>query len=145
MPRRRKHAQYSASGCKMCGDGNVGRGIAQHVKGAHDVDYDAYQACWRDGKFGVGVGSIVLFINPTLLALYTFGCHAWRHLIGGRLNCFSCADGAAHFSHGAWNKVSWLNARHMRFAWISLFWVGFTDLYVRLLSMGYIADYSTWG
>jgi hypothetical protein len=50
MPRRRKHAQYSASGCKICGDGNVGRGIAQHVKGAHGVDYNAYQACYGSGK-----------------------------------------------------------------------------------------------
>jgi hypothetical protein len=30
---------------------------------------------------------------------------------------------------------------HMMWAWISLFWVGFTDLYIRLVSMGIITDY----
>jgi hypothetical protein len=29
----------------------------------------------------------------------------------------------------------------MLFAWISLFWVGFSDFYVRMLSMGIFADW----
>jgi hypothetical protein len=33
-----------------------------------------------------------------------------------------------------------LNERHMLYAWISLFGVGLSDLYVRLLSMGIIHD-----
>ncbi|MEM7244004.1 MAG: succinate dehydrogenase [Acidobacteriota bacterium] len=105
--------------------------------------YDAFIAFFRDGKFGVGVGSIVLLVNATLLACYTFGCHSWRHLIGGKLDCFTC-DARARVQHGAWKKVSWLNARHMQFAWMSLFWVGFSDLYVRLVSMGIWTDYNTW-
>ena len=32
----------------------------------------------------------------------------------------------------------------MMFAWMSLFWVGFTDVYVRLVSMGVITDLNTW-
>ena len=44
----------------------------------------------------------------------------------------------------AWKKSTWLNERHMRFAWMSLFWVGFTDVYVRLVSMGVITDFNTW-
>jgi hypothetical protein len=48
-------------------------------------------------------------------------------------------------SYGTWKRVSWLNARHMRFAWLSLFWVAFTDLYVRLVAMGAITDFNTWG
>jgi hypothetical protein len=28
---------------------------------------------------------------------------------------------------------------------ISLFWVAFTDLYIRLVSMGLIKDLNTWG
>ena len=27
---------------------------------------------------------------------------------------------------------------------MSLFWVGFTDVYVRLVSMGVITDFNTW-
>ena len=39
-----------------------------------------------------------------------------------------------------WEVVSRLNGRHMEFAWVSLIWVGLTDLYVRLLAMGVIQD-----
>ena len=106
--------------------------------------YDAYQAFFRDGRPGVGVGSIVLLINPTLLAAYTLGCHSFRHLIGGRLDCFSC-DAASSARHGLWRQVSWLNGRHMEWAWASLLWVAFTDVYVRLVSMGIVRDISTWG
>lgn len=108
------------------------------------LSYDAGLAFFRDGKFGVGVGSIVLLINPILLATYTFGCHSFRHLVGGRRDCFSC-DAASQTSYGIWGKVSWLNERHMLFAWMSLIWVGFSDFYVRMVSMGYIHDLSTWG
>jgi hypothetical protein len=108
------------------------------------LSYDAYLAFWRDGRFGIGVGTVVLILNAVLLATYTFGCHSFRHLIGGQLNCFTC-DNAARTRHGAWQRVSWLNARHMLFAWLSLVWVGFADFYVRMVSMGYLHDLSTWG
>src|SRR6266446_8548423 len=104
---------------------------------------DAFKAFFRDGRIGVGVGSIILLINPTLLAAYTFGCHSWRHLVGGRLDCFSC-DASSGLRHAVWRPVSWLNAHHMGFAWVSLFWVGFSDVYVRLVSMGLIRDLNTW-
>ena len=105
--------------------------------------YDAFAALFKDGRFGIGVGTVVLFVNATLLGAYTFGCHSWRHLIGGRLDCFSC-DAFSEKRHGAWKKVTWLNQRHQLFAWLSLFWVGFADFYVRMVSMGYIHDFNTW-
>jgi hypothetical protein len=37
--------------------------------------------------------------------------------------------------------VTVLNRRHMLYAWLSLFWVGFSDLYVRLCSMGVWTDW----
>jgi hypothetical protein len=40
----------------------------------------------------------------------------------------------------AYRCASCLNRRHMVFAWASLVWVGFTDLYVRMLSMGVWTD-----
>ena len=106
--------------------------------------YDAFMAFFREGKFGVGVGSLVLLLNATLLGCYTFGCHSFRHLIGGKLDCFSC-DATKQVRHGAWKKVSFLNSHHMLFAWLSLFWVGFADFYVRMVSMGIFHDFSTWG
>jgi hypothetical protein len=39
-----------------------------------------------------------------------------------------------------WHVVSRLNERHALFAWLSLFSVGLTDLYIRLVSMGVIRD-----
>jgi hypothetical protein len=106
--------------------------------------YDAFKAFVRDGQLGVGVGSLVLLVNATLLASYTFGCHSWRHLIGGKMDCFSC-DAAARTRHGAWKKSTWFNERHQLFAWLSLGWVMFADVYVRLVSMGVITDWNTWG
>ena len=41
----------------------------------------------------------------------------------------------------AYDCVSCLNARHMRFAWFSLVWVGFSDLYVRMCAMGVWTDW----
>ena len=40
-----------------------------------------------------------------------------------------------------WNFSSWFNGRHMLFAWMSLFWVGFSDFYVRMCSMGIWHDF----
>lgn len=106
--------------------------------------YDAGIAFFHEGHFGVGVGSVVLLLNATFLACYTFGCHSFRHLVGGKLNCFStCTVG--QLRHKAWEGSSCLNRRHMLWAWVSLFWVGFSDLYVRLCSMGVIHDLNTWG
>jgi len=104
------------------------------------LSYDAVLGFFRGGSFGVGVGSIVLLINPILLGSYTFGCHSFRHLIAGRMDCMSCNDGR----YGAWKKVSWLNSHHQLFAWCSLLWVGFTDIYIRMVSMGVWTDFSTW-
>jgi hypothetical protein len=103
----------------------------------------AFKSFVRDGQFGVGVGSIVLLANATLLAGYTFGCHAFRHLVGGRLDCFSC-DAMSERRHGLWGRVTWLNGHHMLWAWVSMIAVGLADLYVRLLSMGVIRDLNTW-
>ena len=71
--------------------------------------YDAVLAFSKDGELGIGVGSVVLLINPILLGAYTFGCHSWRHLVGGRLDCFSC-DKASTVRHGIWKRVTWLTS-----------------------------------
>jgi hypothetical protein len=111
------------------------------------LGYDAATAFFRevDGelRFGVGVGSIVLTVNVLLIAAYTLGCHSLRHLVGGRLNRFS-RGGRPTLAFRLWSGVSRLNTRHMRWAWLSLGWVAFTDLYVRLVSMGVWTDLSTW-
>jgi len=103
---------------------------------------DAVAAFVRDGQIGIGVGTVVLTINVLLLGGYTLGCHSFRHLVGGRIDCLSCGKSTARMRW--WRFSSLLNARHGLFAWLSLFWVAFTDLYVRLVSMGAIRDFNTW-
>ena len=49
------------------------------------LSYDAILSFFRNGQLGIGVGSIILLINPILLAGYIFGCHAFRHLSEGKL------------------------------------------------------------
>jgi hypothetical protein len=94
--------------------------------------------------FGAGVGSLVLTANVFLLASYTFGCHSLRHLIAGRFDCMTCPKGKPTTRHWFWKRVTFFNERHQLCAWLSLFWVMFTDLYVRLVSSGVWTDYNTW-
>ncbi len=105
---------------------------------------DAVESFCRDGHLGIGVGSVILTVNVVLIAAYTFGCHSFRHLIGGRKDCMSDC-GKSTLALGSFKKASWFNARHMRFAWLSLIWVMVTDVYIRLVSMGVIHDLNTWG
>ena len=106
---------------------------------AHDV----WKALWfvdpasGETTFGVGVGTLVLTVNVVLLGGYTLSCHSLRHLVGGYLNSFA----GRPVRKSCYDCVSCLNKRHMLFAWLSLFWVGFSDLYVRLCSMGIWTDW----
>ena len=108
------------------------------------LTYDGLMAFFRNGEVGVGVGSIILMINPILLAGYTFGCHALRHTVGGNMNCFSCPNGKQSIRYRLWKGISWLNGRHMMWAWVSMIWVALADIYVRMVAMGKWIDYSTW-
>jgi hypothetical protein len=99
--------------------------------------HDAWKALWFDGHFGIGVGTLVLAANVVLLSCYTFGCHSMRHLIGGVRDRLT----GAPVRKRAYDCVSCLNRRHMLFAWCSLFSVGFSDLYIRMCSMGIWSDW----
>ena len=101
--------------------------------------HDAARGFFWNGQFGIAVGSLVLLIDAALLTTYTFSCHSCRHFVGGNLDCYSCAKfGGARLS--LWKRVTSLNEHHMLIAWVSLFWVAFTDLYVMLVAMGAIRD-----
>jgi len=108
--------------------------------------FDVWKALWFPSpttglpQFGIGVGTLVLATNVVLLSGYLFGCHSMRHIAGG------CADELSRAPLGltAYNCVSCLNRRHMLWAWTSLAAVGFSDLYVRLCSMGIWTDVRIW-
>lgn len=101
--------------------------------------YDAVVAFFFPQGFGIGVGSLIMLANIILLTAYTFSCHSFRHLIGGKLDCFSCVN-FGRPRHSAWRGVSFLNEYHMFWAWVSMISVGLTDLYIRLVSSGLIRD-----
>jgi hypothetical protein len=104
--------------------------------------YDAFAAFWfvdaatGEKSFGMGVGSLVLLINVILLGGYTFGCHSFRHLVGGIRDKLSSSP----IQKKAYDCASCLNRQHMGWAWVSLFWVAFTDVYIRFCAMGIITD-----
>jgi hypothetical protein len=100
---------------------------------AHDV----WKALWFDGKFGIGVGTLVLLVNVILLGSYTLSCHSLRHLTGGIFDVLSRRP----VRKKMYDCVSCMNRHHMLFAWMSLFWVAFSDLYVRMCSMGIWTDW----
>jgi hypothetical protein len=99
--------------------------------------YDVVRAFWFDGRFGIGVGTLVLLINVVLLGGYVFGCHAFRHLAGGGLDRVS--EHPAR--HKLYQCVTCLNGAHKKWAWASLCSVAFADLYVRLCSIGIWTDW----
>ncbi len=107
------------------------------------LSYDAWNAMWftdtatGQESFGIGVGTIVLTLNVVFLGSYTFGCHSFRHLVGGALNKLSGRPARKK----AYGCSSWLNQRHMKAAWMSLVWVAFSDIYVRMCSMGVWSDW----
>jgi hypothetical protein len=107
------------------------------------LSYDVWAALWFTDEatgvteFGIGVGTLVLALNVVLLGSYTFGCHALRHLIGGRLTNIS----EKPLSFPAYGAVSRLNRNHGFWAWVSMIWVGFADIYVRLVAMGIWTDW----
>jgi hypothetical protein len=92
-----------------------------------------------EGGLRLGLGSTILLVDTVLLTGYVSSCHSLRHLVGGKLDCFSCSA-VARTRHSAWRRLSGLNERHMVWAWASLVSVVVADLYVHLLALGVLAD-----
>jgi hypothetical protein len=101
------------------------------------LTYDVAQAFrGPDGNFGFGLGSLIMLVNVIFLWGYALGCHSCRHITAGRLKNFSSHP----VRYWAWTKISWLNARHLQFAWISLGTLMLTDLYIWLVAAGVFSD-----
>ena len=102
------------------------------------LTYDAILA-FRDehGEWGhMGLGTLIMLTNAALLWGYSLSCHSCRHVMGGRLNHFSKHP----VRYRLWTWISKLNGNHMKWAWVSLFGVALTDLYVRMLATGQFND-----
>ena len=100
---------------------------------------DVVLALTHGGGLRIGLGGVILAVNAFLLSGYSLSCHSLRHLIGGRLDCFSCSR-RAKVRHSLWQRVTSLNMHHTAWAWTSLISVTLADVYVRLLALHVIVD-----
>jgi hypothetical protein len=100
---------------------------------------DAFLSVFVDGGIRIGLGVAILAVNAFLLTGYSLSCHSLRHLVGGRLDCFSCSR-RTQVRYGLWQRLTRLNLHHMGWAWASLITVTLADVYVRLLALGVISD-----
>jgi hypothetical protein len=100
---------------------------------------DVVLAIGRPDGVRLGLGGVILGVNAFLLSGYSLSCHSLRHLVGGRMDCFSCSR-RAKVRHGLWQRLTSLNRNHMAWAWVSLISVTLADVYVRLLALGVITD-----
>jgi hypothetical protein len=103
--------------------------------------YDTFKAFFAgDGKaVQLGLGTGIMLLNVVLLSGYTFGCHAFRHLFGGKVDCYSCVRGGMA-RYKAWKGVTVLNVRHPMWAWASMFSVVAVDIYIHMLNAGWFLD-----
>jgi hypothetical protein len=105
--------------------------------------HDAWDGLWFTDPltgarhFGIGIGTLVLTANVVFLAGYTFGCHSLRHAVGGIKDRLS----GSPFRRKIYMCAGCFNQRHMLWAWMSLCWVAFTDIYIRLCATGVWADW----
>ncbi len=100
---------------------------------------DAGLAVVHGGAITIGLGAVILFVNAFLLTGYSLSCHSLRHIVGGRLDCFSCSR-RTKVRYSLWQRLTSLNLRHMSWAWVSLISVTLADVYVRLAATGVIVD-----
>jgi len=92
-----------------------------------------------DPRLRIGVGGVLFLVNIILLTGYSLSCHSLRHLVGGRIDCFSCTR-ARRVRYTLWQRLTDLNRNHMWWAWSSLITVTLADMYTRLLEAGVITD-----
>ncbi|MDT0342484.1 hypothetical protein [Streptomyces litchfieldiae] len=102
------------------------------------LTYDALLA-FRDSSYEwghMGLGTLLFLANSALVWAYTLSCHSCRHIMGGKLKSFSRHP----VRYRLWTWVSRLNGHHMTLAWVSLFSLALSDLYVYLLATGAFDD-----
>lgn len=90
----------------------------------------------KDGSFGIGLGTLIIWANLLLLWAYTLSCHSCRHVMGGRLKAFSKAP----IRYWMWTQIGKLNNRHGQLALITLGTLVVTDGYIALVAHGAFSD-----
>jgi hypothetical protein len=77
----------------------------------------------------------------------TTGRQGWfttlRHVVGGNVDCSSYFR-INRTRKRPWDYVTGFNGHHRLWAWVSLFGVALTDLYIRLVASGTFTEPTTW-
>jgi hypothetical protein len=100
--------------------------------------YDFYHSLTYSGD--LRLGSLVLLANALMLTAWTLSCHAFRHIVGGNVDCYSCVYGGGA-RRSLFGLQSWWNSHHEQLAWISLLTIIFADLYLRAVQAGLPVDF----
>lgn len=100
--------------------------------------YDIYVSFTYQGGFTLTIGGILLIVNTTFATLYTFSCHAVRHLVGGNTDCYSCSH---QTKRKLFNGQTKINVHHETYAWLSLTMFFFVDLFIRATVAGVIPNF----
>lgn len=102
--------------------------------------YELLHTFWFHGEIYLGFGTLLILIDTLALTGYVFGCHALRHLVGGKeramVGCSSCTKSCGKMKYNLWKKVTFFNIFHNVWFWVSLFSIALADLYIRLLALG---------
>lgn len=99
--------------------------------------YDIYLSFVYQPGFTLTLGGLLLIVNTAFVTLYTFSCHAIRHLVGGNTDCFSCQH---QTRKRLFNGQTLINNHHETFAWLSLTMFFLVDLFIRATASGVIPN-----
>ncbi len=99
--------------------------------------YDIYLSFVYQPGFTLTLGGLLLIVNTAFVTLYTFSCHAIRHLVGGNTDCFSCQH---QTRKRLFNGQTLINNHHETFAWLSLTMFFLVDLFIRATVAGVIPN-----
>jgi hypothetical protein len=94
-----------------------------------------------DPRLRISALGVLFLVNVILLTGYSLSCHSLRHLVGGRIDCFSCTR-ARRVRYTLWQRLTDLNRNHMWWAWCSLITVTLADVYARLFQAGIVPDFA---
>ena len=99
--------------------------------------YDLYLSMTYTTGITLTLGGLLLIVNTAMVTLYTFSCHAIRHLVGGNTDCFSCKH---QTRRRLFNGQTLLNKHHETYAWLSLTMFFLVDLFIRATVAGVIPN-----
>ena len=140
---RRRRAAQEYRGERVSADPAERPSLLPLLRGFHGLlAYDVWKGCGSRTRpparrFGIGVGTLVLAVNVVLLGGYTLA--ATRCATSSAATSTSCRGHPVRQARLRLRELP--QPGHMRWAWCSLFWVAFADLYVRLCSMGIWTDW----